>query len=156
MKAFIKGFGYAFCGIARAAISEKNMRFHIVLSVYMYCYLLIYDFFTLTKGDWIAIVLSTALVLGAEMLNTAIEKTVDLCIKEVNPLAKFAKDASAGAVLLCAFGAVVVGLIVLWQPEAFNKMFVYYKTHIYMFVILLLSIVLSVFVVLRTPKEKQT
>lgn len=153
MKEFCKGFVYAFCGICRTFWEEKNMRFHFVLSVYMYCYLLIYDFFTLSKGDWIAIVLATALVFAAELINTAVEKTVDLCTDEFHPLAKFAKDASAGAVLVCAIGAVVIGVVVLWQPEAFEKMFAYYKTHILMFIILLLSVAASVFFVLRTPKN---
>lgn len=155
MKEFCKGFVYAFCGIGRTLLEERNMRFHLVLSVYMYCYLLIYDFFTLSKGDWVAIVLATALVLAAELLNTAIEKTVDLCTEKIHPLAKFAKDASAGAVLVCAIGAVVVGVVVLWQPEAFSKMFLYYKAHILMFVILLISIAASVFFVLKPLKKSE-
>lgn len=153
MKKFCKGFVYAFSGIAQTLLEERNMRFHLVLSVYMYCFLLIYDFFTLSKGDWVAIVLATALVLAAELLNTAVEKSVDLCTQDSHPLAKFAKDASAGAVLVCALGAIVVGLIVLWQPEAFAKMLLYYKSHVYMFIILLISIAVSVFFVLKPLKK---
>lgn len=156
MKGFCKGFLYAASGIGRTFIEEKNMRFHIVLSVYMYCYLLIYDFFTLSKGDWAAIVLATVLVLGAELLNTAVEKSVDLCTQNIHPLAKFAKDASAGAVLICAIGAVVVGIIVLWQPSAFAKMYLYYKSHVSMLIVLIVSIAVSVFFVLKSPKKKNS
>ncbi|MBQ7580395.1 MAG: diacylglycerol kinase family protein [Clostridia bacterium] len=154
MKEFCKGFVYAFSGIFRACLEEKNMRFHLTLSAYMYCYLLLYDFFTLSKGDWVAIVLATVLVISAELFNTALEKTVDLCTQEIHPLAKYAKDASAGAVLVCAIGAIVVGLIVLWQPEAFEKMFAYYKSHIYMFIVLLVSLAVSVVFVLKAPKKR--
>ena len=154
MVSFLKGFVYAFNGIVRTVIEEKNMRFHLVLSVYMYSFLLLFDFFTLSKGDWIAIVAATTLVLSAELFNTAVEKSVDLSTTQPHDLAKFAKDASAGAVFICAAGAVAVGFIVLWQPEAFRKMFEYYKGHILMFVLLVVSIVFSAFVVLKTPKKK--
>jgi undecaprenol kinase len=53
-----------------------------------------------------------ALVIVAEILNTAIEKTIDLTIKEYDPLAKTVKDLSAAAVLFIAFTAVVVGLFI--------------------------------------------
>ena len=123
MKEFVKSFEYAIKGIAQTFIQERSLRFHITFAIYMFCYLLIYDFFEVTKADWIAIILSTIVVISAEIMNTAVENAVDLSTQEINPFAKMAKDASAGAVLVCAIGAVIVGVIVLWQPEAFEKMY---------------------------------
>ena len=119
MKEFVKSFEYAIKGIAQTFIQERSLRFHITFAIYMFCYLLIYDFFEVTKADWIAIILSTIVVISAEIMNTAVENAVDVSTQEINPFAKMAKDASAGAVLVCAIGAVIVGVIVLWQPEAF-------------------------------------
>jgi diacylglycerol kinase len=62
----------------------------------------------------VAIVLAVALVLGLELVNTAIEALVDLVSPEHHPLARAAKDAAAGAVLVGAAGALVVGVLVFW------------------------------------------
>lgn len=154
MKKFLKGFVYAGKGVAWAVIHERNMRFHITLSIYMFCYLLIYDFFQLNKIQWTLIVLATAIVFGAELFNTAIEKTVDLASKEKTELGKIAKDTAAGAVLMCAAGALVTGLIILWQPEAFRKMFEYYRDNIHMLIILIVSLVPSGLYVFRGFDKK--
>lgn len=155
MKEFVKSFEYAFKGIAHTFIQERSLRFHIVFAAYMFSFLLIYDFFEVSKSDWIAIILSTVLVISAEIMNTAVENAVDLATNEINPFAKMAKDASAGAVLVCAIGAVIVGVIVLWQPEAFEKMFAYYKEHIYMLFVLLISLVVSYFFIFKIFKKSK-
>ncbi|SMB91969.1 diacylglycerol kinase [Deinococcus hopiensis] len=62
------------------------------------------------------IVLACALVLSVELLNTAVEAVVDLATPELHPLAKVAKDAAAGAVLLASLGALLVGCSVLGPP----------------------------------------
>lgn len=66
----------------------------------------------LTPGEWAAVSLACAAVLGAECMNTAVEAVVDLASPERHPLAKRAKDCAAGAVLLCALGALATGLLV--------------------------------------------
>lgn len=66
--------------------------------------------------DWAIIVLTTAVVFIAEFLNTAVEVTVDLASPQMHPLAKIAKDVAAGAVLIAALAAVLIGLLILGPP----------------------------------------
>lgn len=124
-----KGFGYAFRGIFHTILTERNMRIHLVCVCYMLGFLLLTDWFVLTRTDWALIVIASVLVLASELINTAVEKTVDLATAERHPLAKVAKDAAAGAVLVFAIGAVIVGLLVLLQPDAFRKLWTYFTTH---------------------------
>jgi diacylglycerol kinase len=70
----------------------------------------------LSPTEWAIIALTIALVLAAEAFNTVAETAVDLAAAEYHPLAKIAKDVAAGAVLLMAIAAVVVGLLVLGPP----------------------------------------
>lgn len=64
-----------------------------------------------------------------ELINTAVERTVDLHSKGKHPLAKAAKDTAAGAVLVAAIGAVAAGVALLWQPPAFRALYQYYASH---------------------------
>ena len=70
----------------------------------------------LQAGEWALLIGACVLVLSAELLNTAIEKAVDLSMPEQHPLARIAKDAAAGAVLVAAIGAALIGLLVLGPP----------------------------------------
>lgn len=105
----IKSFGYAFKGIAILFTSQVNARIHaVVLSAVVVAGF----YFKIDKTEWLAVVLIAALVLSAEAMNTAVEFVVDLVSPDYHPLAGKAKDVAAGAVLLAAFGAIVVGLII--------------------------------------------
>lgn len=72
--------------------------------------------FRLPPSSWMLLLLAITLVLTAELLNTAIEATIDLVSPEVHPLAKKAKDTAAGAVLLTAVFAVIAGIYVFIIP----------------------------------------
>jgi len=123
---FLRSFRYAFRGL-RHCLRERNFRFHTALAAYMFGYLLIFDWFTLTRADWAVLVIAAALVLFSEAVNTALEALVDLVSPGRHPLAAKAKDVGAGAVLVCSVCAVAVGIAVLWQPEAFRALAAYYK-----------------------------
>ena len=69
-------------------------------------------FFRLTKTEWTLIVLAIVSVWTAEALNTAFEFLTDVASPEFHPLAEKAKDVAAGAVLITAFGSVLIGLLV--------------------------------------------
>lgn len=140
-KKLFKSFFYAFRGIFSTVKTERNMRIHLVCVVYMFSILLLTDWFVLTSFDWATLVFASVLVIAAELFNTAIESTVDLATEEYNDFAKKAKDAASGAVLVCAIGAVAVGLIVLLQKEAFLKMFAYFAGNIPMLALFVLSII---------------
>ncbi len=105
----IKSFSYAFKGIATLFTTQPNARVHafvltLVIGAGFY--------FKIERTEWLSITLVAALVLSAEAMNTAIEFVVDLASPDYHPLAGKAKDVAAAAVLLAAFGAVIVGLII--------------------------------------------
>ena len=78
MKSLIKSFGYAFSGIFEALRYERNMRIHFVCMIYMYSFLFVYDFFEITRTQLAVIFLANMAVVAAELINTAVERTVDL------------------------------------------------------------------------------
>jgi len=109
MKKFIRGFGYAFKGISYAAKTQLNFRVHLVatlLAVFMSYALHI------SANEWQWIILCIALVLAAELFNTAIEFLTDLVSPDYNEIAGHVKDASAGAVLIIALFALITGAII--------------------------------------------
>lgn len=125
-KKLFMSFVYAFKGIGRTIKNEQNMRVHLVCMAYMYSYLFLFDFFKITKVELAIVLIANALVIAAEIINTAIETAVDVAIDERNEKAMVAKDAAAGAVLVFAIFAVLVGIVIFWQPDAFKQLFNYY------------------------------
>ena len=108
IRKFIKSFGYAIQGIV-TAMSEQNFRFHVLSAVTV----IIAGLLTgLSITEWIIVVFVIALVIGAEMLNTAIERVVDLASPDYHPLAKQAKDIAAASVLVFAVCSVIIGLLI--------------------------------------------
>jgi len=102
-------FRYAFNGIITSVKDERNMKIHLVAAVLV----ILFGFlFHISKLEWIVCIVWIVLVIGAEMINTAIENVVDLVTTEYSPFAKKAKDISAGAVLVIALGAAVSGCII--------------------------------------------
>ena len=69
-------------------------------------------YFKISRNEWLALLLSCALVLCAEAINTAIEKLTDMVSPGHHKQAEFVKDVAAGAVLIAAIFAVVIGLII--------------------------------------------
>ena len=141
MKSLIKSFGYAFSGIFEALRYERNMRIHFVCMIYMYSFLFVYDFFEITRTQLAVIFLANMAVVAAELINTAVERTVDLASEEYTKNGKIAKDTAAGAVLVCAIFAVATGIAILGQPEAFSQMLLYYRKKPVMLVVFILSII---------------
>jgi diacylglycerol kinase (ATP) len=93
-----------------AVRTQRNMRFHVVVAVLVLVASLLVG---VSKLELAVLVLTIMLVFVTEMFNTAMEFIVDLATKEYHPLAKLAKDVSAGAVLISSVGAVLVGYLVL-------------------------------------------
>lgn len=152
MKNLIKSFGYAFKGIFSCINKERNLRIHICFLVYMFCFLTVHDFFEVSKTQFAILIAVSALVISLELVNTGVESAVDLAANgKIHPLAKLAKDAAAGAVLVSAIGAVAVGLVILYQPDAFSAMLEYYKIHIPEFILLIVTVALSLVFVFAGP-----
>jgi len=106
-------FQNAWEGLKYAYKTQRNIRIHISAAavVLLVCWLLEVSLDGLAK-----IIISISLVLFAEMVNTAVEKTVDLFMSTYHPLAKTAKNVAAGAVLISAINAIIIGIIVLGEP----------------------------------------
>lgn len=139
MKSFIKGFGYAGRGIAHCLHRERNMRVHFTVMIYMYSFLA-GGFFEITRTQLAIIFAANAMVMMGEMINTSIERTVDLVTDEKKELAKHAKDTAAGAVLIAAIFAVAIGIAILYQPEAFAKLAIYFKENILSLILFIISL----------------
>jgi diacylglycerol kinase (ATP) len=97
-------------GILQAAQTQRHLKFHLLaaFSVLLFCFAMGVD-----KYDFAIIALITIVVIVAEMFNSALEAVVDLATQEFATLARTAKDISAGAVLISAFGALVIGFLIL-------------------------------------------
>ncbi|HEX8992953.1 MAG TPA: diacylglycerol kinase family protein [Anaerolineales bacterium] len=108
-----QSFGHAIRGWWYVLRTQRNAWIHAFITILV----VLFSFWLgLSPRDWAILVLTIALVFIAEFLNTAIEAVVDLASPQHHPLAKVAKDVGAGAVLLAAIAAVVVGLLILGPP----------------------------------------
>jgi diacylglycerol kinase (ATP) len=108
--AVLQSFNYAFEGVIHALRTQRNMRIHFAIAAAVLVLAFIYD---VTRLELIALMIAIAFVLIAEMVNTAVEATIDLSTPSFDPLAKIAKDLAAGAVLIASVTAVAVGYLVL-------------------------------------------
>jgi diacylglycerol kinase (ATP) len=108
-----RSFHNAGRGIWDVLRTQHNARIHVVASLAVCAAGLALD---VSRGDWAALVLAMTLVWVAESLNTALERLGDAVSPTPHPLVGRAKDAAAGAVLLAAVGAGIVGLLVLGPP----------------------------------------
>lgn len=106
---FIAGFGYAFSGLWYALRTQVNMKVHLSIAL-IACALGIV--LRISAIEFAMIFVAIAGVMIAEMFNTVFEICVDLASPDYHPLAKIAKDVAAGAVLLSAILAVVIGCFV--------------------------------------------
>ena len=103
-----RSFLYAAKGIAYMLRSQRNARIHIAATVIV-CAL--GAWLGLTATDWRWLIAAITLVWSAEAVNTAIECLCDVVSPEYHPAVGRAKDLGAGAVLICAVGALAIGLI---------------------------------------------
>ena len=104
-----KSFGFAIRGIWTCLKTERNIRIHClaaVLVVIFGAWLKIY------VTEWLACLGLFGMIMGLELMNTAVEAVVDLVTEEYRPLAEKAKDVAAGAVLIAAFFAAIMGCII--------------------------------------------
>ncbi|WP_281888207.1 diacylglycerol kinase [Paenibacillus sp. YYML68] len=108
-----RSFRYAYEGVQYALATQRNMRFHFFTA---FAALVLALMLGLSKADVLFILLAVTLVIVAELMNTAIEKAVDLAMPDIHPLAKIAKDVAAAAVLVTAAFAVMTGMIVFYEP----------------------------------------
>ena len=116
-KKIINSFKYAIQGILTSFKTERNMKIHICIMILV---IIVGILFKINKYECIICVICFAIVIGGELFNTAIETVVDMVMPYKNEKAKLAKDVSAGAVLVLAMGAAIVGFII-FMPKIFLK-----------------------------------
>lgn len=105
----VSAFRYAFAGVRYLLWTQRNAKIHCAIAI---AAVILGLLLRISRGEWLALVLSIALVLATEGINTAIEAAVDLVSPHYHPLAKIAKDVAAGTVLLVAIASVIIGLII--------------------------------------------
>ena len=109
LKKLIKSFKYATNGIISAIKTEQNIRVHLLIMEFVILFGLL---FKISVFEWIIILICFMVVISSELFNTALEKCVDLASPNKNEIAKLAKDISAGAVLITAIFAAIIGIII--------------------------------------------
>jgi len=105
-----RSFDHAYRGLIYAVRTQRNMRVHVVIAALVLVGSLLVG---VSKLELAGLVFVILLVFITELFNTALEFAIDLVTKEYHPLAKLAKDISAGAVLVSSVGAVLVGYLIL-------------------------------------------
>ncbi len=111
-RSVIRSFNHAVSGIILALKTEKHMRIHYVIAL---CVILLSLFFDFTKIEFLILLFAISLVIVAEMINTALERVVDMITEDYHPLARLVKDVSAGAVLIAAINSIVVGYLLFFN-----------------------------------------
>lgn len=109
MKDFFKSFIYALHGIWSGIADQRNLKFQLGVAVIV---IGAGFYLSITSIEWCIILLCIALVIGLELVNTALENLVDLVTLERSPLAGRIKDIAAGAVLAVSVISLIIGLII--------------------------------------------
>lgn len=111
----VESIGYALEGIKFAILEVRNFKiqlgFAILVSILGY-------FLKINPNEWLSLILIITLVLILELINTAIETVVDMVSLKFHPLAKIAKDVTAGAVLVASISSIIIGVII-FLPKIF-------------------------------------
>lgn len=111
MKRLKKSITHALNGLARAIKSEPNFRLHCFAAIFVVLIGLLMEW---EAVKWCLAILAIGSVLGAELMNTAIEYTWDHLEPNHHPVVAAVKDVMAGGVLIVALGAAAVGIILIF------------------------------------------
>jgi diacylglycerol kinase (ATP) len=143
----IESFNFAIEGVIHVLRTQRNMRIHFAVAVAV---IVISVAVGVSKIELIVLLLSIAFVLIAEMINTAIEGTIDATTTSFDPMAKLAKDIAAGAVLIASVNAIAVGYLVFAGKAADKTAQVLDRVRNAPAEISLVALVLTVIVVIAT------
>ena len=120
LQSLLNSFRYAFRGLLLCLKTQRNLRLELAAALWVMAAALALE---LSGGELAALLLCCGLVLSLELMNTAMEFTVDLCCPKPHPLAKAAKDAAAGGVLMAAVTAAAVGIVLFGRPDRLGALF---------------------------------
>lgn len=108
-KNIIESFKYAIEGIVFGIKNVRNLKIHLFFTVLVIVGGIL---FKISNIEWLILLLFIALVISLELVNTAIEETVNLAMPNIHPVAKIAKDVAASAVLVSAMISFIAGFII--------------------------------------------
>lgn len=152
VKSLARSFRNAFRGIAFCIQNERNMRIHLTVGAYV---LVFSPFFYLTAAEYAVLIVVITLVLVTETVNTAIEAAVNMQAQWYDSIARVAKDVAAGAVLLCALSAVVIGCILFLRPAVLLRIFFFLTDNLFCGALFVISLPLAVLFIFRRPRFRR-
>lgn len=150
VRSLARSFKFAARGAVYCIRNERNMRIHLTAGAYV---LTLSSFCSFTRTELLILILTIALVIFAEGVNTALEALVNLETQSYDSLARVAKDVAAGAVLFCAIAAVAVGVILFVIPGKLQIIACALLANPLYGIIFLLSIPLAVSFIVGVPKK---
>ncbi len=152
IKSFLKGFKYAAKGIAHGVIHERNIRFHLCAAAFVTWFAA--RFYELSRAEWAVLFLTFSAVISAELFNTSIERLADKLCGTKDDYIKHCKDCAAGAVLVTAVFAVLVGTALFGDINRLRLIPEYFAERPLSIVTLVFAL-LSAAAVVFLPKNKK-
>lgn len=155
LRKLIDSFNYAIKGVIYALETQRNMRIHFIAAVLVLFLSLFLDF---TRIELLMLFFAIALVIITELLNTAIEKAIDMFTKEYHPLAEISKNVAAGAVLVSAVNSLIVAYLLLFDRiNPYTRIIIYRIKHSAIH-LTFVSIILVIFITIsiKTKTQKGT
>jgi diacylglycerol kinase (ATP) len=143
----IDSFNYAIEGLIHVLRTHRNMRIHFAIAIGVMVGAV---WAGVNRFELIALLISIAFVLVAEMINSAIEQAIDVATTSFDPLAKLAKDIAAGAVLIASVNAIAVGYLVFSHAIGQSAGSVLERLRDLPTEVTLIALVLTVLVVIAT------
>ena len=110
---FWRSLNQAWRGLLCICRTQGHLQFHIFAGISVLCFAW---WSKVSRFEWLILILAIGSVIGAEVMNSALEIVVDMVQPNFHPLAGMAKDVAAGAVLVTVIQAVVIGMIVFSPP----------------------------------------
>ena len=142
-----ESFNFAFEGVIHVLRTQRNLRIHFLIAAIVLGAAVAVG---VNRFELIALLLAIAFVLIAEMVNTAIEHTIDVATTSFDPMAKLAKDIAAGAVLIAAITAIAVGYLVFAHRIGDRSTRVLDRVRDVPITLTLIALVLTIIVVIAT------
>ena len=112
LKKLVDSFNNAIDGVIDTVRTQRNMKIHLIVAIGVLLSCLCFD---ISKSEFLILAVTITMVISAELINTAIEAAIDTTTNFYHPLAKIAKNAAAGGVLVTAINAVIVGYVIFWD-----------------------------------------
>ncbi|MEN8868256.1 MAG: diacylglycerol kinase family protein [Flavobacteriales bacterium] len=109
LKKQIDSFAAAINGIVESISQEFHLKIHLIAII---CVVFLGFYMSISKTEWLFLILTMSAVVCLEIVNSAIERLCDKVTKENDPLIKLAKDMAAGSVLIAAISSVIIGCII--------------------------------------------